>query len=102
MNAGTCWGKNTLGPSGRGVERPHDDFTFLPYVLVADDAFLLTTNLMKPYAGESTKGSLKTVYNYKLTEACHIVENSMGVLASYLEYFVSHLISNLLQLKILH
>ena len=46
-----------------------------PYVLVADDAFLLTTNLMKSYAGESTKGSLKTAFNYKLTKACHIVEN---------------------------
>jgi hypothetical protein len=35
----------------------------VPYVLVADDAFLLTTNLMKSYAGESTKGSLKTMFN---------------------------------------
>jgi len=41
----------------------------VPYMLVADDAFLLTTNLMIPYVGESTKGSLKTVFNYKLTEA---------------------------------
>jgi hypothetical protein len=23
-NAGTCWGKNTIGPSGRGVERPRE------------------------------------------------------------------------------
>jgi hypothetical protein len=22
MNAGTCWGKNTIGPRGCGVERP--------------------------------------------------------------------------------
>jgi phosphorylcholine metabolism protein LicD len=22
MNAGTCWAKNTIGPSGRGVEKP--------------------------------------------------------------------------------
>jgi hypothetical protein len=28
MNAGTCWGKNTIDPSGRGVEKPHkNDFT---------------------------------------------------------------------------
>ena len=37
---------------------------------------------MKPFAGESTKGSLKTVFNYKLSQACHIVENSLGLLAS--------------------
>jgi hypothetical protein len=24
MNAGTCWGKNTIGPSGRGVEKPRE------------------------------------------------------------------------------
>jgi hypothetical protein len=22
MNAGTCWGKNTIDPSGRGIEKP--------------------------------------------------------------------------------
>jgi hypothetical protein len=22
MNAGTCWGKNTIDPRGRGVEKP--------------------------------------------------------------------------------
>jgi hypothetical protein len=31
MNAGTCWGKNTIGPRGRSVEKaPGSDFT-LPY-----------------------------------------------------------------------
>ena len=48
----------------------------VPSMLVADDAFLLTTNLTKPHVGESTKGSLKTVFNYKLTKACHTTENS--------------------------
>jgi hypothetical protein len=29
MNAGTCWGKNTIGPRGRSVEKaPGSDFTF--------------------------------------------------------------------------
>jgi hypothetical protein len=22
MNAGTCWGENTIDPSGRGIEKP--------------------------------------------------------------------------------
>jgi hypothetical protein len=22
MNAGTCWGKNTIDPSGQGIEKP--------------------------------------------------------------------------------
>jgi len=33
----------------------------VPYVLVADDAFLLTSYLIKPYAGEIPKGSPKSV-----------------------------------------
>jgi hypothetical protein len=29
MNAGTCWGKNKIGPRGRSVEKaPGSDFTF--------------------------------------------------------------------------
>jgi hypothetical protein len=29
MNAGTCWGKNTIGPRGRSVEKaPGRDFNF--------------------------------------------------------------------------
>jgi hypothetical protein len=63
----------------------------VPYVLLAEDAFLLTTNLMKSHAGESTKGSLKTVFNYKLTKACHIVENSLGLLASVFRIFLKPL-----------
>jgi hypothetical protein len=32
MNAGTCWGKNTIGPRGRSVEKaPGSDFTFLTF-----------------------------------------------------------------------
>jgi hypothetical protein len=31
MNAGTCWGKNTIGPRGRSVEKaPRSDFYLLP------------------------------------------------------------------------
>jgi hypothetical protein len=30
MNAGTCWGKNTIDPRGRGVERPRK--ATLPFI----------------------------------------------------------------------
>jgi hypothetical protein len=30
MNAGTCWGKNIIGPRGRGVERPRKATLPLP------------------------------------------------------------------------
>jgi hypothetical protein len=32
MNAGTCWGKNTIDPGGRSVEKaPGSDFNFLTF-----------------------------------------------------------------------
>jgi hypothetical protein len=31
MNAGTCWGKNTIDPRGRSVEKaPGSDFNLFP------------------------------------------------------------------------
>jgi len=41
--------------------------TLVPYVLVVDDAFPLTSYLIKPYAGEVPKGSPKRMFNYRLS-----------------------------------
>ena len=41
--------------------------TLVPYVLVADGAFPLTSYLIKPYAGEVPKGSPKRMFNYRLS-----------------------------------
>jgi hypothetical protein len=56
-------------------------------VLVADDAFPLTSYLMKLYAGELTKGSPKRVFNNRLSRARRIVENAFGLLASVFKIF---------------
>jgi hypothetical protein len=61
--------------------------TPIPYVLVADDAFPLTSYLMKPYAGKLTKGSAKSVFNYRLSRARRIVENAFGLLSSVFRIF---------------
>ena len=44
---------------------PESDM-LVPYVLVADDAYPLTSYLIKPYAGEVPKVSPKRVFNYRL------------------------------------
>lgn len=48
-----------------------------PYVLVADQAFALSKNLMKPYARVGLTDEQK-VFNYRLSRARHIVEATFG------------------------
>ena len=53
----------------------------LPFVFVGDEAFPLKTNLHCPYPGKNLMDSL-AVFNYRLSRAQHIIENSFGVLAA--------------------
>jgi len=59
----------------------------VPYMPVADDAFPLTRHIMKPYATVLNKGSLKRVFNYRLSRARRIVENAFGLLTSAFRIF---------------
>lgn len=58
---------------GRSVE--------VPYVIVADDAFPLLNNLMKPYPQRGLSVECK-IHNYRLSRARRIVENAFGILAN--------------------
>ncbi|KAK7862635.1 hypothetical protein R5R35_001610 [Gryllus longicercus] len=53
----------------------------IPYVIVADDAFALQANLMKPFKHQTLNG-MKRVYNYRLSRARRIVENAFGMAAA--------------------
>lgn len=59
-----------------GRDRP------VPYVFVADDAFGLHDNIMKPYPGIQKKGSEKRAFNYRLSRARRVVENVFGILSA--------------------
>ena len=59
----------------------------VPYVLVGDSAFALSENMMRPYPGIHEKGSLKRIFNYRLSRARRIVENVFGIMSVVFRVF---------------
>lgn len=60
---------------------------YMPYVIIADDAFALSPNIMKPYPGVQEKGSAMRIYNYRLSRARRVVENVFGIKTSVFRVF---------------
>lgn len=54
----------------------------MPYVFVADEAFQLKDNIMKPFSGVQQKGSIQRSFNYRLSRARRVVENVFGILST--------------------
>lgn len=55
--------------------------TETPFVFVADDAFPLSTHIMKPFSGSYDKASKERIFNYRLSRARRLSENVFGIIS---------------------
>ena len=54
----------------------------LSYFLVGDEIFPLQDWLMRPYAGSSLINELRKIFNYRLSRARRVTENTFGILVA--------------------
>lgn len=69
-------------------EKLNHSSRILPYVFVADDAFALRQDMMKPFRQRDVVDNvMKRIYNYRISRARRVVENAFGILAARFRVF---------------
>ena len=72
--------ENGLWNTPPPMTTPRTNFA-VPSLIIADAAFALSPQLMKPFPDRGIDNS-KVVFNYRLSRARRVVENAFGILAS--------------------
>ena len=66
----------------------------LPYCIVGDEAFPLKSYLLRPYSGKNNLTDEQSIFNYRLSRASRVIENSFGILASQWRVYRKPIISS--------
>lgn len=68
------------------LPKRHETIDNLPFVFIADDAFGLRQDLLKPFPMKNLLYEQR-VFNYRLSRARRVVENAFGILATRFRVF---------------
>ncbi|XP_029674015.1 protein ALP1-like isoform X2 [Formica exsecta] len=79
-DANCCFTIVDIGAEGRRSDG--DRGPELPYVIIGDEAFALTSYMLRPYARRNNLNIDKKVFNYRLSRARRTVECTFGILTS--------------------
>ena len=74
------------------------DNTAFPYCFVGDEAFALKPHMMRPYPRVELSDA-ERIYNYRLSRARRVIENSFGILASRFRIFRGPIIAGIETVK---
>ena len=66
-------------------------FRELPYHLAGDEIFPIKTWLMRPYPGSSLDDEENNFFNYRLSRARRIIENTFDIFVARLRIFRGHI-----------
>lgn len=65
----------------------HNTNVNLPHFLIGDEAFPLSTYMMKPYSRRTILNRQKEIFNYRLCRARRVAENAFGLLSQVFRIF---------------
>ena len=95
---GTIYNENNLLDIQKPEKINPDSSKLYPFVFVADDAFGLKPHMMKPYPNQNLPIEQR-IFNYRLSRARRVIENTFGIATSRFRVFRRPIIAKTEKIK---